>query len=67
MMLYNMNLKQLLMDLGNLLVLEHGFDPATAPSHRPNTWPIRDFTEWLNGCPEARRALADMGVDWPIV
>jgi len=38
-----MNLKKLLMDLGNALVHHHGFDPATMqPTGQPNTNPIKE-------------------------
>ena len=61
-----MNLKQVLMELGNRLVLERRFLPAQ--SHGPHsTKPIDDFTRWLNNTPEAIELLADMGIEWPVV
>jgi hypothetical protein len=68
-----MNLKKLLMDLGNMLVQKHGFDPATVPppvgfqaeGRKPSTWPIKQFTDWLNECRQAQQVLADVGVEWP--
>ncbi len=63
------NLKQVLMDLGNELVMDHGFEPATGnPSPGvPNTVPIKTFTNFLNEWPEARVVLRKMGFDWPVV
>lgn len=75
-----MNLKQILMLLGNKLV-ERGFDPAYADFNnvhdaetvvcesngRPTTEPIKFFTVWLNECPDAQEILAEMGVEWPVV
>jgi hypothetical protein len=69
-----MNLKKALMDLGNKLVIEHGFDPG-APSGYvgpvcagdTSTQAICEFTEWLNRVPEAREVLAEMGIEWPVV
>lgn len=63
-----MNLKKLLMDLGNALVTHYSFDPGfryRGGKPRPNTVPIKDFTDWLNGCPQAQQVLADVGVEWP--
>ena len=53
-----MNLKKLLMELGNYLVHE-GFDP-------PITMLVQ-FTEWLNQTPAARAWLALQGVAFPVV
>jgi hypothetical protein len=65
-----MNLKAALMELGNRLVTEHRFHPATSASLRTewdsSTWPIREFTEWLNRCQTARNLLAEMGYEWPV-
>jgi len=58
------NLKAILTDLGNMLVTHHGFDPAV-PTTRRSTNAIKDFTEWLNSCPEAVELLNQMGFDWP--
>jgi len=62
-----MNLKKLLMDLGNELVQNHGFDPATVPpcGERRNTNPIKEFTDWVNENPKAQQVLAAVGVEWP--
>lgn len=67
-----MNLKKLLMDLGNTLVIQCGFDPATTPppvgfqaeGRKPSTWPIKQFTDWLNECRQAQQVLADVGIIW---
>ena len=63
-----MNLKEILMLLGNGLVTEHQFAPAGgfADPGEPSTQPITDFTEWLNNCPEAQRVLEGLGVQWPV-
>lgn len=66
---YKGNLKGLLMELGNTLVTEHGYLPATSPSNRQdaaNTWPLRDLTDWLNNSPEAQQVLKEMGWEWPV-
>ena len=69
-----MNLKQLLMDLGNDLIAG-GFDPAAVAkeqillvvkNHLEDTFVIALFTEWLNRCPEAQAYLAANGVAWPV-
>jgi len=52
------NLKKVLMDLGNRLVLTHGYDPPIAT--------IKALTEFINDCPEARVELRAMGFEWPI-
>ena len=63
-----MNLKQVLMNLGNRLVTERGFDPAVFDNpDRKSTVPIRVFTEWLNHTPEAIEILKEMGINWPVV
>lgn len=66
------NLKQVLMELGNELVLNWGFLPATGNpmdqvADSQNTQPIKDFTVWLNNTPEARQILAEKGFEWPVV
>jgi len=66
-------LKQNLMELGNRLVTEHGFNPsagtAVGPIHEEmlrSTDVITLFTRWLNEVPEAREILLDMGYQWPV-
>lgn len=68
-----MNLKALLMDLGNRLVRKHGFQPAQAILDRTrdaaflrSTQMIAMFVAWLNHVPEARKMLADYGWEWPL-
>lgn len=60
-----MNLKQILMELGNRLVQEKHFYPAGSRGI-PNTSPITQFTEWLNRTREAREILSEMDVVWPV-
>ena len=61
------NLKEVLMELGNRLVTECGYDPAIPNSGLRSTQWIANFTEWLNNMPEAREILDSMGIDWPVV
>jgi len=53
-----MNLKSILMQLGNHLVSQ-GFDPPVEPIH--------SFTNWLNDDVNAREFLAGYGCYWPVV
>lgn len=75
------NLKKILMELGNSLVINHGYDPATTQAVEGD--PMQHFvdvldtsttllslvTEWLNDTnfPERREELEKLGVEWPIV
>ncbi len=59
-----MNLKLTLMDVGNKLVTEHGFDPSG--SVQQSCTPIREFTEWVNAMPEVQQVLREMGIEWPM-
>lgn len=59
-----MNLKQILMELGNRLVTERGFAPGADIN---GTGPITEFTEWLNRTPDAVEVLDQMGIAWPVV
>ena len=63
------NLKEVLMTLGNRLVTERGFDPGSVKARdvSASTKPISEFTEWLNNTDDARGILASMGIDWPVV
>ena len=68
------NLKKVLMEMGNKLVLEHGFDPghndhwlSAVTVTNTSTQAIYEFTVWLNRVPEAREVLAEMGIEWPVV
>jgi hypothetical protein len=73
--LMGVNLKLALMELGNQLVMNHGFDPcigklAALPhvkeiSH--STEIIGLFTQWLNQTPEAQDILSTLGITWPVV
>jgi len=65
------NLKLLLMNLGNKLVTERGFDPAVSAASgfslpRTDTLAIKCFTDWLNHCTAAQEVLAELGVEWPV-
>lgn len=58
------------MQLGNRLVTERGFGPGFTKDinlENRGTYPIVQFTEWLNDTPEAIEILAEMGVEWPVV
>lgn len=59
-----MNLKKILMRLGNRLVTERGFAP-TLEFH--GTKHITEFTEWLNRTPDAIELLREEGMEWPVV
>lgn len=62
-----MNLKMILMVLGDKLVKEHDFTPSGCfAEDEPTTQPITDFVEWLNNTPEAQQLLCDWGIEWPI-
>lgn len=68
----NGGLKLVLMNLGNTLVTEHGFDPANTrpiellPIQRTTTL-VAAFTEFVNNHPEAQQVLKEMGIAWPVV
>ena len=65
------NLKLLLMELGNSLVTEHGWEPAAGkwwdrvPSGE-HTGLIAALTEQINAKPAMRESLTDLGVEWPM-
>lgn len=61
-----MDLKRILMELGNRLVADHHYNPGWSPE-QPSTAPITDFTNWLNENPKAQAILAELGVEWPMV
>lgn len=66
--LEKLNLKDVLIKLGNKLVMEYGFNPCYEPGEiKDSTIPIQEFTAWLNKCPEAQDILDEMGVSWPVV
>lgn len=63
----NINLKQVLMELGNRLVTEEGYDPPQPHLEQEySTTELQRFTEWLNTNEPARRVLAEMGYNWPV-
>jgi hypothetical protein len=66
------DLKLLLMELGNRLVIEHGWEPAagtpalmTAPAE--STGLIRALTIQINSRPDMREALTALGYEWPMM
>ena len=59
-----MNLKMILMQLGNKLVTEHGFDPRSKDLH--SCTKIQDLTKWINEVPEAQQCLRELDVEWPM-
>ena len=65
------DLKLLLMELGNRLVTEHGWEPADARWQRvpagDQTGLIAGLTQQINDSPEMRDLLGAIGFDWPIV
>jgi hypothetical protein len=65
------NLKGVLMELGNRLVVEHGWEPADARWQRvpagDHTGLIAGLTQQLNDSQEMRELLGALGFDWPIV
>lgn len=68
------NLKRLLMEFGNKLVGEKGFEPSgpmppalqRALKEDHSTEPITAMATWLNEHPEAVGALREMGINWPL-
>jgi hypothetical protein len=70
----DLNLKRVLMQVGNELVTRHGFEPsgpAPASIMRATiegkvTHPLTYFTQFLNMCPEARELLEEHGFVWPM-
>lgn len=69
-----LNLKLLLIEFGNRLVTDLGYEQSGAMPEDlkqelkgdHSTEPITVFTLWLNEHPEARKVLKDMGIDWPM-
>ena len=65
------NLKGVLMELGNRLVTEHGWEPAGRAWQRVpagnHTGLIAGLTQQLNDSQEMRELLNEFGFDWPIV
>ena len=58
------NLKLILMQMGNKLVTEHGFD--TVGDCLQCSEHITEFTRWVNSVPEAQQCLRELGVEWPM-
>lgn len=58
-----MNLKRILMELGNRLVTEYGANPQ----EDPRCVAIQQIMEMLNDSFEARLILEDLKVSWPVV
>jgi hypothetical protein len=59
-----LDLKEILMNLGNKLVLEHGYEPACWSDTKNNTSAIKDFTVWMNEHPDAQEVLRELGFNW---
>jgi len=59
-------LKRFLMELGNRLVTDHGYQPASNLDAVMGTWPIASFTDWVNRRLAVQEELADAGIDWPV-
>ncbi len=60
------DLKKVLMEVGNSLVTEHKFSPPGYRSVKSTDF-IKRFTEAMNNCPEARALLKDHGLVWSVV
>lgn len=63
-----LDLKAVLMELGNRLVTEHGFEP-NGVVWESETWngataALVLVTHWFNENPEAREILAELGFHW---
>jgi hypothetical protein len=59
------DLKRILMELGNALVGEYGYLPAAcARVDDKSTLPIKVFTDWLNADQDVQEALRRMNVEW---
>jgi hypothetical protein len=61
------DLKEVLMKMGNQLVLQHGFGPHAGGDRDPtwrNTCPIGDLAIFLNHHEEAREVLLNLGFNW---
>jgi hypothetical protein len=60
------NLKKILMELGNALVLEHRYHPGHTGESAKHTGHILALTNWINSSPEAQVVLEEMGIEWPM-
>jgi hypothetical protein len=62
-----------LMELGNRLVTDHGWEPAagagarTCGQTRDHTGLIAGLTQQINDNREMRELLNEFGFDWPVV
>ena len=66
------NVKMLLMELGNRLVIEHGWEPAAGTpalmsTAMNSTAMIRALTIQINSRPDMREALVALGYEWPMM
>jgi hypothetical protein len=63
-----MDLKRILMELGNKLVMEHHYEPAVGwcDDCVNNTHPIKKFTEWVNEHPKVQEVLRELGLEWSL-
>ena len=59
----NKDLKFILMELGNRLVLDYRFEPSTGSGDKC-TQTIRELTEFINKSPEAQDILNELGYEW---
>jgi hypothetical protein len=66
------NLKAILMELGNRLVMDQGWTPAAGKwwdrvPEGEHTGLVAALTKQINDRPEMRRVLSEMGIEWPVV
>ena len=67
------DLKRMLMELGNRLVTDHGWEPVagagarTCGQTRDHTGLIAGLTQQINDNREMRELLNEFGFDWPVV
>ena len=67
------NLKLLLLELGNRLVLDHGWEPVagagarTCGQTRDHTGLINGLTKQINDSPAMREVLTALGFEWPVI
>ena len=67
------DLKRVLMELGNRLVTDHGWEPVagagarTCGQTRDHTGLVAGLTQQINDSPAMREVLTALGFDWPII
>lgn len=63
------NLKEILMVLGNRLVTERKYFPSSVGENEGlvSTRPITAFTNWINETPDAQQILSELGFIWPTI